>query len=68
MKQLNEQYKIAIEVENISAKEISTAINRLLKDKELHNQLSNNCASAKKVLNWQNESQKLQDFYEQLFR
>lgn len=68
MKLLNAQHHIAIEIEKISAKEISVAINRLLKDKELHNQLSNNCARAKKVLNWQNESQKLQDFYEQLFR
>lgn len=68
MKQLNIQYNFALEIENISVQEISTAINRLLKDKELHNQLSNNCAKAKKVLNWQNESQKLQYFYEQLFR
>ncbi|MBX2901977.1 MAG: glycosyltransferase [Chitinophagales bacterium] len=68
MKLLNQSFQFALEIEEISAEEISKAFNRLLLNEALYNTLTNNCAKAKQVLNWQNESLQLKQYYEQLFR
>lgn len=67
MQRLNEQYHFALEVKEISKKEISTAFNRLFEDESLCAEISKNCARAKQILNWQNEEQALKKMYEQLF-
>ncbi|MCS6818539.1 MAG: glycosyltransferase [Chitinophagales bacterium] len=68
MKRLNEQYAFAIEIQEISTGKIIEAVNRLLNDSALYEQLKNNCMAAKQVLNWQNESSILKSAYERVLR
>ena len=64
---INEQYKVAVLIDDLDPGTIATAINRLLDDKELYSQLKQNCLKARQELNWQKEKDKLLNFYQELF-
>ncbi|HEY5966851.1 MAG TPA: glycosyltransferase [Chitinophagaceae bacterium] len=66
-KKINDQFKIAELIDDLDPYAIAKAINRLITNKELYLQLKQNCLAAKQELNWQNEKDKLLNFYEGLF-
>lgn len=56
---LNQQYETALLLDDLSAPSICYAVKKLIDDKMLYLKLKQNCRLAKKVFNWQQESQKL---------
>ena len=66
-KKINDKYNIALLLEDLKPETISEAINKLASDKELYNELYNNCSIAKTELNWQKEKEVLLSFYQKLF-
>lgn len=66
-KKINDEFEIAILVDDLSSESIANAINSLLNDAALREKLKANCLKARKVYNWQNEEEKLIRFYQQIF-
>ena len=66
-KRINDQFEVAILIDDLNPDSISKAINELLMDDEKYNKLVQNCLEAKKVHNWENESKKLVQFYKNIF-
>lgn len=66
-KKILEKFEVgpALEVE---ADQIAFTINNMLEDKELYAKYKDNCKKAKAEYNWEKESLKLTDLYEQLFK
>ena len=64
---INDQYEVAVLIDDLDPGTIANAINKLLDDKELYSQVKQNCLKARKELNWQNEKDKLLNFYRELF-
>ena len=62
-KKINDEFEVAVLVDNLQIETITTAINRLLDDDNLYNRLQQNCTKARLILNWQNEEKKLITFY-----
>ncbi|RIO17857.1 glycosyltransferase [Mammaliicoccus sciuri] len=52
-------------VDSHNASEIANAVNQLVKDTSLRNQLSENTKQAKEIYNWNNEKSKLLEVYNQ---
>ena len=65
-KRINDQYQVALLVENLEKNTIKEAIKRLMEDKELYDKVRENCFVCSRELNWQNEEKKLIAIYEQL--
>lgn len=65
---INNQFEVAVLLDDISPKRIAGALNNLLTDDVLHHRLKENCGKARKVLNWQQEEKKLLHFYQSVFR
>ena len=65
-KKINDQYKVAELIDDLDPATIANAINKLLNNKELHSQVKQNCLMAREQLNWQNEKDKLLNFYQEL--
>ena len=65
-RKINDQFKIAELLDELSPEAIANAINKVLHDEKLYSQLSQNCLAAKRELNWQKEKNKLLDFYKEL--
>ncbi|MDE1192716.1 MAG: glycosyltransferase [Arachidicoccus sp.] len=65
-KLINDQYEIAILVDEITVEAVQSAIIKLLTDKDLHARLQQNCFQARQIYNWQNEEKKLIEFYSKL--
>lgn len=66
-KEINDEYKVAVLIDDLHADAIAKALNNLLEDDVLYHDLQNNCMKARKALNWQIEEQELIIFYNQLF-
>jgi len=64
--QIVEEHPFALLIKNIEPSTIATALNNLLSDDVLYNRLQQECSKAAKVLNWENESIKLIEFYSRL--
>jgi len=64
-KTVNDKYNIALMIDNPKEKTIAAALNKLLQDAALHEQLRKNCVIAREELNWEHEEKKLVEFYEQ---
>ncbi len=64
---LNQSFKIGLLVDSLEPDHIANSINNLLKNKELYDELVQNCLNAKDVYNWEIEEQKLLNFYKVLF-
>jgi glycosyltransferase involved in cell wall biosynthesis len=60
---MNDQFEVAVLIDELSPSEIEKAIKKLLSDDGLHARLFNNCKKAREVLNWQQEEKVLIDFY-----
>ena len=66
-KRINDEYDVALLIDDPNEGTITEAINRLLKDEALYTRLKQNCMKARESLNWQLEEQKLICFYQSLF-
>lgn len=66
-RQLNDEYKVAIALDDDSSENIALQLNQLIKDTELRHEIEANCKKAALVLNWQNEEKILINFYRNLF-
>jgi len=65
-KAINDFYNVALMVDDTNEETIATALNKLIQNKQLHEQLRKNCVIAREELNWENEEKKLIEFYERL--
>ncbi len=65
-KKLNDQYKVALLIDDLEPVTISTSINKLLADTTLYSTLKNNSIIAAKELNWQKEEISLLKFYDDI--
>ncbi len=63
---LNKKYNIGIVVEELTIVNIENAIQKLIQDKNLYNQLQQNCLKAREELCWENEEKKLIEIYQKL--
>jgi len=66
-KSINDQFNVALMIGDTKEETITAALNRLLLDDQLHEQLHRNCVIARERLNWEKEEQKLIAFYKALF-
>jgi len=66
-KRINDNYEIAVLIDDLKEETIAAAINNLLHDTVLYAQLKNNCMAAREKYNWQQEEKKLIQFYKELF-
>jgi glycosyltransferase involved in cell wall biosynthesis len=64
---INDQYDVALMIDDTEPATIGAAINRLLSDDGLHERLRRNCLIARKELNWCVEEKKLVEFYQNIF-
>ncbi len=64
---LNDEFDIAVMVDNIEIETLVNAINNLLSDVTLYSRLKQNCITARETLNWQNEENKLLIFWKNIF-
>lgn len=60
---LNNKYKTGILLDKLDNDKIADAINNLFKMSDLYHVMVNNCLTAAKELNWQEEKKKLTEFY-----
>jgi glycosyltransferase involved in cell wall biosynthesis len=65
-KAINDKYNIALMIDDTTEENIAAALNKLLEDGELHEQLQKNCVLTREELNWENEEKKLIEFYKRL--
>lgn len=65
-KAINDEFNIALLVDGLGETELAAAMNKLLKDDVLYNQLKMNCAKAAASLCWEKEEQKLLALWNQL--
>lgn len=64
-KLINDQYNIALMIDDTKPGTIAAALNNLFNDTVLHEQLRHNCVIAREHLNWASEEKKLVAFYRQ---
>lgn len=60
------RYPVALLIDDTKPATIAEALNNLLSGNVLHKELQQNCLAAREVLNWENESAGLRQFYKQL--
>jgi glycosyltransferase involved in cell wall biosynthesis len=65
-KAINDEHRIALLIDETDENSIANAINRLLEDKELYNELQENCIKARTILNWEHEEIKLAEFWKMI--
>lgn len=63
---INQQFEVAVLIDEPSPDKIATALNNLLRNDVLHSRLKGNCLKAREELNWQQEEKKLLTFYESI--
>lgn len=61
--EINNQYQIAVLIDDLHPNAIATQLNNLLNDQELYYRLQQNCLKARHIFNWQEEEKKLIAFY-----
>ncbi len=66
-KEINNEHKIALMINELNPVSISKNLNNLLNNDVLYDELKRNCMVARKIFNWQHEEKKLIHFYNQLF-
>lgn len=65
-KKINNEFDIALPVENTEADTLSAAMNNLLNDTVVYERLKQNCLKAREILNWENEEIKLKTFWKNI--
>ena len=66
-RKINQQFEVAVLIDDLDQKKIADTINNLLADNVLFKRLKENCLKARQELNWQKEEKKLLDFYQSIF-
>lgn len=66
-KKINDQYKVAVLIDNLDPLAIAETINETIRDKELLSAMRAACLKAREVYNWQREEKKLLHFYHSVF-
>jgi glycosyltransferase involved in cell wall biosynthesis len=64
--EINNQYQVAVLINDLRSETIAGALNELLNNKNLYNYLQQNCLKARTVINWQEEEKKLLAFYKNI--
>ena len=64
---INNEFKVALLVNDIEPDTLSNAMNTLIADTVLYNRLKENTLQAREVLNWQTEEKKLIQFWTNIF-
>ncbi|HEX6180576.1 MAG TPA: glycosyltransferase [Chitinophagaceae bacterium] len=67
-RKVNGEFEVAALIPNLQVQAIADAINALLENRGKYSQLKINCNRARLVLNWQEESIKLVEFYNHLLK
>jgi glycosyltransferase involved in cell wall biosynthesis len=67
-REINEQYKVAVLITDLSAECIANTINEMLQNKVLQAELRANCLKAREVYNWQYEEKLLAGLYYSIFQ
>jgi glycosyltransferase involved in cell wall biosynthesis len=65
--EINNEFKVAILVDDLSAESLAKNINDLIDDPALQAELNENCYRARTKYNWQREEEVLIGFYKKLF-
>jgi glycosyltransferase involved in cell wall biosynthesis len=65
-RELNDQYGVALMVDEHSSVNIASSLNKLIENEFLHSKMVENCLVAARVLNWQKEVGSLLDCYKKL--
>ncbi len=65
-KKINDEYNIALMIDDTNETTIANAMTELLTNKTLYNTLKKNTLKAREELNWQSEEKKLLEFYSKL--
>ena len=60
---INNIYNVAYLIQDTTVATIATALNKLLNDDVVHTYLAENCIEARKHLHWEQEANKLVEFY-----
>jgi glycosyltransferase involved in cell wall biosynthesis len=66
IKRVVETYKTGISIEETTPIQVSNAINYLLRNKNLIEEIKSNCQKAKAELNWENEEKTIKKLYNKL--
>ena len=66
-KRINDTFQVALLINDLKPETIARAINNLLTNDVLSNQLQENCLKARAIFNWQQEEKKLLDIYATTF-
>jgi len=64
---INNAYEIGLLLDDLKPETITNSLQGLLNNSLTYNKLKENCKAAKTVYNWEQESQKLISFYNQIF-
>lgn len=67
-KAINDKYGIAYMIDDVKEETIADALNKLLDDSALHEQLRGKTVIAREELNWNQEEKFLMEFYKNIFR
>jgi hypothetical protein len=65
-KAINDTHNVAYLVPDVKVETIATALNNLMFNNVVHEQLKTNCLKAREVLNWEKEKDVLINFYKLL--
>jgi len=65
--ELNNQYNVAVLINDLGSESIAKHLNKLLDDENLYADLQENCMIAREKLNWQEEEKKLLSYYQSIF-
>lgn len=66
-REINEQYKVAVLINDLSPESIASHINTIIHNPALWNEIHKACIKAREVYNWQQEEKKLIRFYKNIF-
>jgi glycosyltransferase involved in cell wall biosynthesis len=66
-KEINDHCPVALLTNDLSEKNIAALLNTLLINEVIYNEVLQNCAECRKLLNWQEEEKNLLLFYKKLF-
>lgn len=66
-KRINDQYQVAVLVENLEQDTIKSALVRLMEDNDFYAKVKENCLVCRRELTWENEEKKLIALYDRLY-
>jgi glycosyltransferase involved in cell wall biosynthesis len=62
-REINNQYPVAVLLDNLAPATIAAALNTLLTDEQQYHTLQQHCLQAREIFNWQEEEKKLLTYY-----